>query len=102
MAVDERDFDNTYVPVRLAERVRNAKSLSFGERFELTWELSEAAWAKIGVVRDPSKPVEKTPAVSYSHKELRLSMPAPPRIKVGNLLLSKVIGDGGGGTDHHR
>ncbi len=54
------DFDYDFVPEHLAERVRNAKNLSFGERFELTWELSEAAWAKIGIVRDPSKRMDKT------------------------------------------
>jgi hypothetical protein len=44
----------------LAERVRNWRSLSGGERLLLTFELSEAAWAKIGVFRDPNKPTDKT------------------------------------------
>jgi hypothetical protein len=58
--MDERDFDYNYVPEHLAERVRNWRNLSFGERIELTHELSLAAWAKIGVVHDPSKPMDKT------------------------------------------
>lgn len=58
--MDETDFDYTYVPEHLKERVSNWRDLSFGERFELTYELSVAAWAKLGVVRDPSKPVDKT------------------------------------------
>jgi hypothetical protein len=60
MSVDESKFDYTYVPEHLKERVKNWRNLSFGERFELTHELSVAAWAKIGVVRDPSKPMDKT------------------------------------------
>jgi hypothetical protein len=60
MSVDESKFDYTYVPEHLKERVKNWRSLSFGERFELTHELSLAAWAKIGVVRDPSKPMDKS------------------------------------------
>ena len=35
-------------------------NLSVGERLTLSFELSQAGWAKIGVVRDPSKPVDKT------------------------------------------
>jgi hypothetical protein len=58
--MDERDFDYNYVPEHLAKRVRNWRNLSFGKRFELTHELSIAAWAKIGVVHDPSKPMDKT------------------------------------------
>ena len=58
--VDESKFDYTYVPERLKERVKNNKNLSFSERFDLIAELSEAAWAKLGVVRDPSKPMDKT------------------------------------------
>jgi hypothetical protein len=58
--MDEKDFDYTYVPEHLKEKVKNCKDLSFAERFELTCELSEAAWAKIGVVRDPTKPIDKT------------------------------------------
>ena len=58
--MDESDFDYNYVPEHLAEKVRNWRNLSFGERFELTCELSEAAWAKIGVMRDPNMPTNKT------------------------------------------
>jgi hypothetical protein len=56
----EKDFDCNYVPEQLAEQVRNWRNLSVGERLLLTHELSVAAWAKIGVVRDPSKPMDKT------------------------------------------
>ena len=58
--VDESKFDYNHVPEHLKEKVSNWRNLSFGERFELTHELSEAAWAKIGVVRDPTKPMDKT------------------------------------------
>jgi hypothetical protein len=58
--MDESDFDYTYVPEHLAEKVRNWRSLSVGERLTLTDELSKAAWAKMGVVHDPSKPMDKT------------------------------------------
>ncbi len=58
--VDESKFPYGYVPEHLKERVKNHKNLSSSERFNLIAELSEAAWAKIGVVRDPSKPMEKT------------------------------------------
>ena len=58
--VDESKFDYTYVPEHLKEKVKNHKNLSFSERFNLIAELSEAAWAKIGVVRDPTKPLDKT------------------------------------------
>jgi hypothetical protein len=58
--MDETNFDRNYVPQHLAEKVRNWRNLSISERFNLTCELSEAAWAKIGVVRDPSKPMDKT------------------------------------------
>ena len=58
--VDESKFDYTYVPEHLKERVKNWQSLSVGERLSLSFELSEAAWAKIGVVRDPNKPMDKT------------------------------------------
>jgi hypothetical protein len=57
--MDESDFDYTYVPEHLAERVKNWRTLTIGERLVLTSELSEAAWAKIGVVRDPNKPVNR-------------------------------------------
>jgi hypothetical protein len=42
------------------ERVKNWRSLSVGERMELIDQLSLAAWAKIGVVYDPTKPTDKT------------------------------------------
>jgi hypothetical protein len=58
--VDESQFDYNYVPEHLKEKVSNWRNLSVGERLSLTFELSEAAWAKIGVVRDPTKPMDKT------------------------------------------
>ena len=58
--VDESKFPYDYVPEHLKEKVKNHKDLSFSERFNLIAELSEAAWAKIGVVRDPNKPMDKT------------------------------------------
>ena len=58
--VDESKFDYSYVPEHLKERVQNWRNLTFGERFELTHELSLAAWAKLGVVYDPDKPTDKT------------------------------------------
>jgi len=58
--MDESEFDYNYVPEHLAEKVRNSRSLSFSERWQLTCELSKSAWAKIGVVCDPSKPMNKT------------------------------------------
>ncbi len=60
MSVDESKLDFNYVPKHLAERVRNWLSLTVGERIILTSELSLAAWAKIGVVHDPSKQMDKT------------------------------------------
>jgi hypothetical protein len=58
--MDEKDFDYTYVPEHLAEKVRNWKNLSVGKRLVLTYELRVAGWARIGVVRDPSQPMDKT------------------------------------------
>ena len=58
--MDEADFDYNYLPEHLADKVRGWGNLSVGERLSLTDELSVAAWAKIGVVRDPSKPMDKT------------------------------------------
>jgi hypothetical protein len=58
--MDERDFDYNYVPEHLAEKVRNWRNLSASERSNLCCELSLAAWAKIGVVYDPNKPMDKT------------------------------------------
>jgi hypothetical protein len=60
MSVDESKFPYGYVPEHLKDRVKNWRNLSIGERLILTSELSEAACAKIGVVRDPSKPMDKT------------------------------------------
>jgi hypothetical protein len=60
MSVDDSKFDYNYVPEHLKERVRNVEKLSIGERLSLSFELSEAGWARIGVVRDPSKPMDKT------------------------------------------
>jgi len=60
MSVDESKFPYGYVPEHLKERVKNWRSLTIGERIELTHELSMAAWAKIGVVHDPNKPMDKT------------------------------------------
>jgi hypothetical protein len=58
--VDESRFPYGYVPEHLKERVKNWRSLSVGERMELTSELSLAAWEKIGVVYDPTKLTDKT------------------------------------------
>ncbi len=60
MDVDESNFPYGYVPEHLKEKVENCQSLSFSERISLVCELSEAGWARIGVVRDPSKPMDKT------------------------------------------
>lgn len=60
MTVDESKFDYTYVPEHLKERVKNWRDLTVGERLELVSELSLAAWEKLGVVYDPSKPMDKT------------------------------------------
>ena len=60
MSVDESKFLHGCLPEHLKERVKNRRSLSVGERMELSFELSEAAWTKIGVTRDPSKPMDKT------------------------------------------
>ncbi|HEY1805756.1 MAG TPA: hypothetical protein VGG45_14875 [Terracidiphilus sp.] len=60
MDVDESKFPYGYVPEHLKERVKDWRSLTVGERMELTYELSLAAWEKIGVVRDSSKPMDKT------------------------------------------
>lgn len=58
--IEESKFDYNYAPEHLKEKVKNFESLSFSERFNLIDELSEAAWAKIGIVRDRSKPMDKT------------------------------------------
>ncbi len=60
MEIDESKVDYTYVPEHLKERVKNWRSLSFQERMELTFELSVAAWEKLGVLYDRSKPMDKT------------------------------------------
>lgn len=58
--IDESKFPYGYVPDHLKKRVKNWRSLTVGERLSLSFELSEAAWAKIGVARDPNKPIDKT------------------------------------------
>lgn len=58
--MDETNFDRTYVPQHLAEKVSNWRNLSFSERFSLTSELSVAAWAKTGFDYDPNNPTDKT------------------------------------------
>jgi hypothetical protein len=60
MSVDESKFDYNYVPEHLKEEVKNWHSLSVGERVGLTCELSLATWEKLGVVYDPTKPMDKT------------------------------------------
>ena len=60
MSIDESKFDSTYVQEHLKEKVKNWRSLSVGERMELTSELSRAAWEKIGVVGDPNHPMNKS------------------------------------------
>jgi hypothetical protein len=60
MSVDESKFPYGYVPEHLKESVKNWRNLSASERSNLCCELSEAAWAKIGVVYDPNKPSDKT------------------------------------------
>jgi hypothetical protein len=60
MSADESKFDYSYVPEHLQTRVKKCKNLSFSERFDLTHQLSVAAWVKIGVARDSSKPMERT------------------------------------------
>ena len=60
MSVDESKFDYNFVPEHLKEKVKNCCNLSFQERMGLTWELSLAAWEKLGVVYDPNKPRDKT------------------------------------------
>ena len=58
--MDETKFDRSYVPEHLTEKIHNWSDLSVGERIVLTSELRLAAWAKIGVVREPDKPMDKT------------------------------------------
>jgi len=60
MSVDESKFPYGYVPKHLKERVKDWRELTIGERLALVSELSVAAWAKMGVVRDPDKPMDKT------------------------------------------
>jgi hypothetical protein len=60
MSADESKFPYGYVPEHLKERVKNWRSLSVGERLSLSFELSEAGWARIGAVRDPNRPMDKT------------------------------------------
>jgi len=80
MAVDESKFDYNYVPEHLKERKKNWRTLSAAERMELTWELSLAAWEKLGVVYDPSKP-DAAPALPSVEDMSHHMMPdAPPQI----------------------
>lgn len=58
--VDKSGFPHGHVPPHLEEGVRNWQGLSFGERLILVSELSRAAWEKIGVVADPSRPMNKS------------------------------------------
>jgi len=58
--VDESMFPYGYLPEHLKERVKNWRSLTVGERLGLSFELSEAGWAKIGVVSDPDNPMNKS------------------------------------------
>jgi hypothetical protein len=58
--VEESKFPYGYVPEHLKEKVKNWRNLSVGERLGMSFELSKAAWAKIGVVRDPNNPMDKT------------------------------------------
>ncbi len=58
--VDESKFLYGYVPEHLKEKVKNCANLSVGGRLSLSFELSKAGWEKIGVVRDSTKPMDKT------------------------------------------
>jgi hypothetical protein len=58
--IDESKFDYNFVPPHLDGRVKDFLNLPIGERLELTWELSLAAWKELGVVYDPDKPMDKT------------------------------------------
>ena len=58
--MDEKDFDRSRIPDHLKDKVRNWSKLSVGERLTLSLELSEAEWARIGHMRDPNKPMDKT------------------------------------------
>jgi len=58
--MDESDFDRTKIPKHLKAKVSGWSRLSVAERLELVSELSEAEWARIGFVRDPNKPIDKT------------------------------------------
>lgn len=49
--IDESKFPYGYVPEHLKEKVKNHMNFSMTERLNLIAELSEAAWAMIGVVR---------------------------------------------------
>lgn len=58
--VNEAEFDYTYVPEHVAEKIRDWSDLSIGQRLTLVDEMRAAAWAKLGVVRDPNEPMDKT------------------------------------------
>ena len=51
--MDEKDFDYTYVPEHLKEKVKNCMNLSFGERFDLIAELERG---RMGEDRRRSRP----------------------------------------------
>lgn len=54
------EFDRKSVPEHLKERVRNWRNLSVGDRLVLTHDLSEEAWARIGIIHDPNKRMDTT------------------------------------------
>ncbi len=58
--IDESKFPYGYVPPHLEDRVKNWRNLTPGERLELSFELSQAAWEKIGVVYNPDNPMNKS------------------------------------------
>jgi hypothetical protein len=60
MGVDESKFPYGYVPEHLKEKVKDWRGLDVGERLSLSFELSRAAWEKIGVVYDPNNPMNRT------------------------------------------
>jgi len=47
------------VPEHLKERVKNQRAF-LQRAVQFDRKLREAAWAKIGAVRDPNKPMDKT------------------------------------------
>ena len=82
--MDETKFDRNYVPQHLAEKVRDWRDLSFSDRINLTGELSNAAWAEIGVVFDPNKPMDKTiQHVSHTRRIDGHRVPQVSRLRPG-------------------